>query len=211
MVISELFKKFLYIKPRANFALPRENIVRAMRAQIRYIRYSKAVHILIVRPGLFTLCSSALLSLLPFFTKHELGLDSIGFGLLLGSFGMGAVIGGIAILPKIKIYGFGRILISCSIVLLALVMFLVGFVPNFSLLCIIMLLGGMAYITILSEFYTIGMKYAPKWIGSRVLAVYLLILNGGLAIGSIIWGIITNILVFILHWQCFVSLGLQLS
>ena len=164
-----------------------------MRAQLRYIRYSKAVHILIVRTGLFTLCSSALLSLLPFFAKHELGLDSIGFGLLLGSFGMGAVIGGIAILPKLRSMVLAESLISCSIVLLALVMFLVGFVPNFSLLCIIMLLGGMAYITILSEFYTIGMKSAPKWIGSRVLAVYLLILNGGLAIGSIIWGIISNI------------------
>ena len=55
-----------------------------------------------------------------------------------------------------------------------------------------MWLGGVAYITILSKFYTIGMKSAPKWIGARVLAVYLLILNGGLAVGSVIWGIIAN-------------------
>ena len=48
-------------------------------------------------------------------------------------------------------------------------------------------LGGAAYITILSEFYTIGMKSAPKWIGARVLAIYLLILNGGLVVGSLIW------------------------
>ena len=34
----------------------------------------------------------------------------------------------------------------------------------------------------------------PKWIGARVLAVYLLILNGGLAIGSIIWGSMANTL-----------------
>ena len=193
MVISKLSNKSDVYRHQEQSSLPRENILRAMRAQIRYIRYSKAVHILIVRSGLFTLCSSALLSLLPFLVKHELGLDSIGFGLLLGSFGMGAVFGGIAILPKLRSMVSAESLISCSILLLALVMFLVGFVPNFNLLCIIMLLGGMAYITILSEFYTIGMKSAPKWIGSRVLAVYLLILNGGLAIGSIIWGIISNI------------------
>jgi hypothetical protein len=36
------------------------------------------------------------------------------------------------------------------------------------------------------------MKSAPKWIGARVLAVYLLILNGGLAVGSVIWGTIAN-------------------
>ena len=56
---------------------------------------------LIVRAGLFTLCSSALLSLLPLLAKRELGLDSTGFGVLLGSFGMGAIIGGIIILPAI--------------------------------------------------------------------------------------------------------------
>ncbi len=32
------------------------------------------------------------------------------------------------------------------------------------------------------------MKTAPKWIGARALAVYLLILNGGLAVGSVLWG-----------------------
>jgi len=56
----------------------------------------------------------------------------------------------------------------------------------------VMGLGGVAYIMILSKFYTIGMKSAPKWIGARVLAVHLLILNGGLAVGSVIWGTIAN-------------------
>jgi MFS family permease len=76
-------------------SLPPESIIRAIRAQIRYVRYSQAAHVLIVRAGLFTLCSSALLSLLPLLAKHELRLDSTGFGLLLGSFGTGAIIGGI--------------------------------------------------------------------------------------------------------------------
>lgn len=56
----------------------------------------------------------------------------------------------------------------------------------------VMGLGGIAYITILSKFYTIGIKSVPKWIGARVLAVYLLILNGGLVVGSVIWGTVAN-------------------
>ena len=83
-------------------SLPPENIIRAIRVQMRYIRYSQAARVLIVRAGLFTLCSSALLSLLPLLAKHQLGLDSTGFGLLLGSFGMGAIIGGIVILPRLR-------------------------------------------------------------------------------------------------------------
>src|ERR671920_652239 len=83
-------------------SLPPENIIRAVRVQMRYIRYSRAAHVLIIRAGLFTLCSSALLSLLPLLAKLELGLDSTGFGLLLGSFGMGAIVGGVVILPRLQ-------------------------------------------------------------------------------------------------------------
>src|ERR671912_628532 len=175
-------------------SLPPENIIRAIRAQIRYIRYSQAAHVLIVRAGLFTLCSSALLSLLPLLAKHDLGLDSTGFGLLLGSFGMGAIIGGIVILPKLRSKVSVESLITYSIGLLAIVILAMGYLRDFAILCIIMGIGGVAYITIISKFYTIGIKSAPKWIGARVLAVYLLILNGGLAVGSVIWGSMANTL-----------------
>lgn len=168
-------------------SLPPENIIRAIRVQLRYVRHSNAAHVLIIRAGLFTLCSSALLSLLPLLAKRELGLDSTGFGLLLGSFGMGAIIGGIIILPQLRSRVSVESLITGSIAILAIVTFTMGYAQDFDILCIVMGSGGAAYITILSEFYTIGMKSAPKWIGARVLAIYLLILNGGLVVGSLLW------------------------
>jgi MFS family permease len=174
-------------------SLPPENIIRAILVQMRYIRYSQAAHVLIVRAGLFTLCSSALLSLLPLLAKSELGLDSTGFGLLLGSFGMGAIVCGIVILPRLQPKASVESLITGSIALLAIVTFTMGYAQDFGILCIAMALGGAAYITILSKFYIIGIKSAPKWIGARVLAVYLLILNGGLVVGSVIWGTVANI------------------
>jgi MFS family permease len=187
IVLSKLSRKC-----RVQTSLPPESIVGAIRAQIRYVRHSQAAHVLIVRAGLFTLCSSALLSLLPLLARHELRLDSTGFGLLLGSFGTGAIIGGIAILPKLRHRASTESLITSSIGLLTVVIFLMGNIRDFGILCIVMGAGGAAYITIFSQLYTIGIKSAPKWIGARVLAVYLLILNGGLAVGSVIWGMIAN-------------------
>ena len=191
LVLSRLPRKPNLNNYQQQSSLPPENIIRAIRIQLRYIRYSQAAHVLIVRVGLFTLCSSALLSLLPLLAKHELALDSIGFGLLLGSFGVGAIIGGIIILPRLRKASVES-LITASIVLLAIVTFTMGYVRVFDLACVVMGLGGIAYITILSKFYTIGIKSAPKWIGARVLAVYLLILNGGLVVGSVIWGAVAN-------------------
>lgn len=109
-------------------SLPPENLIRGIRIQIRYIRYSRAAHVLIIRAGLFTVCSSALLSLLPLLAKHDLGLDSIGFGLLLGSFGVGAIIGGTLILPKLRPRASVESLITASIALLAIVTFTMGYV-----------------------------------------------------------------------------------
>ena len=191
IVLSKLPRKPNLNNYQQQSSLPPENIIRAIRIQLRYIRYSQAAHVLIVRVGLFTLCSSALLSLLPLLAKQELTLDSIGFGLLLGSFGVGAIIGGIIILPRLRKASVES-LITASIVLLAIVTFTMGYVRVFDLACVVMGLGGVAYITILSKFYTIGIKSAPKWIGARVLAVYLLILNGGLVVGSVIWGAVAT-------------------
>jgi MFS family permease len=179
---------------RIQSSQPPENIIGAIRAQLRYIRHSQAAHVLIVRAGLFTLCSSALLSLLPLLVRHELRLDSADFGLLLGSFGAGAVIGGIALLPKLAARFSTDSLFTISIGVLAAVIFTMAYVRDFSFLCTIMAIGGVAYIATISRLYTIGMQSAPKWIGARVLAVYLLVLNGGLAIGSVLWGITANMI-----------------
>ncbi|MGN6822752.1 MAG: MFS transporter [Candidatus Nitrosocosmicus sp.] len=173
-------------------SLPTENMMRAIRVQVRYVRHSHAAHVLIIRAGLFTLCSSALLSLLPLLAKRQLEINSAGFGLLLGSFGIGAIIGGIIILPRLRSKISVESLITGSILILAIVTFIIGYERDFEILCIVMGIGGAVYITILSEFYTIGMKSAPKWIGARVLAIYLLILNGGLVVGSVLWGTIAN-------------------
>jgi Transmembrane secretion effector len=131
-------------KSQVQTSLPPENIIEAIRAQIRYVRHSQAAHVLMVRAGLFTLCSSALLSLLPLLAKHELRLDSAGFGLLLGSFGTGAIIGRIAILPKLRPRISVESLITGSIGLLSAVIFTMGYLRDFGTLCIVMGAGGVA-------------------------------------------------------------------
>lgn len=90
---------------------------------------------------------------MPLLAKRELGLDSTGFGLLLGSFGMGAIVGGIVILPRLRPKASVESLITGSIALLAIVTFTVGYVRDFGILCIAMALGGAAYIMIISKLH----------------------------------------------------------
>src|SRR5437870_12268785 len=81
--------------------LPAERVIGATRAGLRYARHAPALAAVLVRTGLFMLCGSAFWALLPIIARHDLGLDALGYGLLLGAVGLGAV-GGAALLPRLR-------------------------------------------------------------------------------------------------------------
>jgi hypothetical protein len=55
-------------------------------------------------------------------------------------------------------------------------------------LCIVMLVGGAAWILFISLFNVLILNYAPDWVRARVLAVSMLVLQGAMAGGSAMWG-----------------------
>src|SRR5262249_59126134 len=77
-----------------------EPLSSAIRAGVRYARYAPALRAVLFRTGLFVLFGSALWALLPVLARHELGLDSIKYGILFGCLGAGSVLGAV-ILPKL--------------------------------------------------------------------------------------------------------------
>jgi MFS family permease len=79
--------------------LPAEHFWGAMQAGVRYVRYAPEVWSVLARAGSFAFCGSALWALLPLLARQELGQDSTGYGLLLGCFGVGAVVGSVVLQP----------------------------------------------------------------------------------------------------------------
>src|SRR5260370_26742666 len=85
-------------RPHRKRTAPAERVVGATMAALRYVRYSTGVRALIIRAGAVTLFASALLALLPT-VAHNVSKSPIAFGLLLGFFGDGAVLGAFGVLP----------------------------------------------------------------------------------------------------------------
>ena len=85
---------------RAPDALPREHAGEAVRAGGRYVAASPALCMILRRAALFIFFASAIWALLPLVAQSELHLGSGGYGLLLGSVGIGAV-GGAVLLPRL--------------------------------------------------------------------------------------------------------------
>jgi predicted MFS family arabinose efflux permease len=65
-------------------------------------------------------------------------------------------------------------------------------VRHFGLLCLILMVAGMAWITLMTSFNVATQKAVPSWIRARALSLYLLIFHGGMAAGSVLWGAVTQ-------------------
>ena len=169
--------------------LPPEDIIGAMRAGTRYLRHSPELQTVLLRSGVFVVFASALWALLPQQARRGLGLGSLGYGLLLGCVGLGAVFGA-WLLPKAR----GRLssnnLVAVATVAFALATISVAFVRSFGVLAVALAVGGVAWIAVLSSLNVSAQTVTPSWVRARVMAVYLLVFFGGLAAGSAVWGFV---------------------
>jgi MFS family permease len=86
---------------RTTDALPREHVGEAIRAGGRYVAASPVLRVILARAGLFIFFASAVWALLPLTAHSVLHLGSGGYGLLLGSVGIGAVAGAV-VLPRLR-------------------------------------------------------------------------------------------------------------
>src|SRR5580700_10666102 len=82
-------------------ALPAERIQGSMRAGIRYIRYAPMLQAAFMRTLIFTLFVSAVWALLALVARNDMRQGAMGYGILNGSMGLGAVIGATS-LPRVR-------------------------------------------------------------------------------------------------------------
>jgi MFS family permease len=66
--------------------------------------------------------------------------------------------------------------------------FAAGRVHIFEWLCLVLFTAGAAWIGILACFNVVAQTMCPSWMRARALSMYLLVLQGGMAIGSALWG-----------------------
>ena len=176
-------------EPRAG-NLPTERTLGAIRAGLRYVRHAQPLRVVLWRTGAFILFGSILWALLPVLSRN-LGLRSTGYGALLGCFGIGAVAGGM-FLPKVRHRRSTDSLLGAATVLLAAVILGLAYVSSFVGLCLVMVIGGLAWIVIMSSLNAAAQTAVPGWVRARALAVYQLVFQGGVALGSALWGAVAS-------------------
>jgi MFS family permease len=173
--------------------LPREHVVAAMRASGRYVRNSPALRTVLLRAAAFMVCASALWALLPAIAEGPLGLGSGGYGLLLGCVGVGAV-GGAVALPRLRARMSPDRLLAVGSLLVAGAAFVLAEVHVIGLAAVALVVAGSGWILALATLNSSYQALLPAWIKARGLSYYLIVFQGGTAIGSAIMGVLAGAL-----------------
>jgi MFS family permease len=168
--------------------LPPEDVPGAMRAGVRYVRHSTPFRSVLVRSAAFVLPASALWGLLPLFARHGLALSATGYGALLGCLGLGALFGAL-VLPWVRervttdrMVRIASVVFAGTSALLALAR--VPVVAGAALL-----VGGVAWMAAMSTLSVAAQNAVPGWVRGRALAVSMFAVQGGLALGGVVWGV----------------------
>jgi len=155
-------------------------------AAIRYVRYSPAIRILLARSGLVMFFASGLLALLPSLALIVKN-NPTAYGLLLGCFGLGAVLGAL-VMQRVRARCSTEAVVSGGVAIFGLATLATGILRSLFALSGVMILAGSAWIVFLSLFNVLVLNHAPDWVRARVLAISTLVFQGGVAAGSAAWG-----------------------
>lgn len=176
--------------PRSPQLLPRETLGLAVAAGIRYVSMSPAIRIVLVRSILFGVGASSIMALLPLVAKLLIAGGPLTYGLLLGAFGVGAVIGAIGSARlRAMVSTEGIVRLAC--VGFAFAAAAAALSTHLLVTLAALLIAGAAWVLTLSTFNVTVQLSAPRWVVARALSLYQVAVFGGMAAGSWLWGIIS--------------------
>lgn len=175
-------------RPPQDHPAPRESLAGATVAAVRYVRHSAGIRALVIRAGIVMLFASAILALLPTVAQRA-GNNSLAYGFLLGCFGTGGIAGAL-LMPRVRARWSIDAVVSMAIAILGVTVAFTGMARALSVLGVLMLLSGAAWITFISLFSALAQSMAPDWVRARVAAIFVLSFQGGIAAGSALWGLL---------------------
>lgn len=171
--------------------LPREPLHQAVGAGLRYVAMSPALLRVMLRGGLFGFAAGAVLALMPTLARDVLKGSAITYGVMLGAFGLGAIIGA-SLNGRLRARLRNDRIVQGSSAVFALGLVVLG-LSKFIAVSLVALLGcGIAWVLTLSLFNVSVQLSTPRWVVGRALSFYQMATFGGIAIGSWVWGMLAD-------------------
>ncbi|MDP3407466.1 MFS transporter [Bosea sp. (in: a-proteobacteria)] len=173
--------------PHVERVLPRETLLIAMGAGVRYVAMSPNIRSVILRSFAFGFGGIVALALLPLIARDLVQGGPVVFGVLLGAFGAGAVIGAF-MSARLRRMLTTEALVRATFAAYATAAAIIGVSTTMWLTMPALAVAGACWVLTLSTFNATVQLSAPRWVVGRALAIYQMAAFGGMAAGSWAWG-----------------------
>jgi MFS family permease len=166
------------------------SVVNAISAGVRFARYTALFRRLLLLASLFAITSAVVQSVLPNRTE-ELGGGAGTFGLLWGAMGLGALVAAFTRRPVVE--GLGRLSVPLTVILFGLSGIGLGLAPNVPVAATCLFVSGMAWVWTLTTLNATAQLMSPEWVRGRAMSLYSLAFVGILPLGSIMAGVLADL------------------
>ena len=170
---------------------PSYNVLKDVREAIGYIRATPVVLTTILLVSVVSIFGTNFNVLVPVFAKMELHRDAAAFGLLLSSFGAGALIGSVSLTilsqwgPKEGILLSGGMGLSLSLML-------IGLQRSYALTALLLAMAGLSMVTFFGMANTTVQLNTEDRLRGRVMSLYTLSFGGLTPFGSLFAGSVAH-------------------
>jgi MFS family permease len=165
-----------------------ERFFESFTTAIRYVRYAPGLQVVLARNALFALFISVIPALMPVVGLKALHLNPSQLGLLFTSMGVGSVAGAVFIIPWLRArYSPNTLVVSANLVVV-LVYVLMALVRQQELFLVVAALAGVGWTLSASELWVAAQRAMPGWARGRMNATVIMVSQGALALGGVIWG-----------------------
>jgi MFS family permease len=175
-------------QPSVPAKLPSESFFESFGTVIHYVRNASGFQVVLARNSLFALFISVIPALMPVVGLQVLHLGSSQLGLLFTSMGAGSVFGAVFIIPWLRARCSPDSVTLSANLLLVLVFVLMALVRQIEVFFVVAALAGVGWTMSASELWVAAQRAMPSWARGRMNATVIVISQGAMAVGGVIWG-----------------------
>lgn len=167
--------------------LPPEALGRAVISGVRYVLHSPPIRSVLIRTILIALAATSASALMPLIARELLGGEAGLYGILLGCFGVGAVIGAL-LLPRMKEKLPDERVVLMASLLMGVSLIGTGLSSHAMLSGLLLAGAGAGWMISLSVAGISVQISSPRWVTARALAASYTAVCGGMTLGGWGWG-----------------------
>ena len=171
--------------------LPPETLTRAIISGVRYVVYAPTMRTVMLRSMLTGLLGGSIFALLPLLVRNVLGGGAPSYGVMLGAFGVGAILGALNI-NRLKARFDGEAAVRVALLLMGVGTLGAALSRYQVLTAIALLFAGAGWMLSMALFNISIQTSAPRWVAGRALAGYRSSNSAGLALGAYLFGTLAD-------------------